>query len=132
MTVAYVLSGGGSLGAVQVGMVQAMTERGIRPDLLIGTSVGALNAAYMAGHGVEPDALDSLKKLWIGLHSHDVFPFDPARLAEAALGRAPSIFSNIGLRKLIEHHLPFDRLEDAKIPLYVARTDVVDRTATDP
>ena len=46
--VAFVLSGGGSLGAVQVGMLQALTESGIRPDLLIGTSVGAVNAAWMA------------------------------------------------------------------------------------
>ncbi|MGB3410688.1 MAG: patatin-like phospholipase family protein [Microthrixaceae bacterium] len=128
---AYVLSGGGSLGAVQVGMLQAMTEMGIRPDLLIGTSVGALNAAYIAGHGVEPDALDNLKRLWTGLHRHDVFPFDPARLAEAALGRAPSIFTNSGLRKLIEHHLPFDRLEDAKIPLHVVTTDVASGSEVD-
>ena len=51
MTTAFVLSGGGSLGAVQVGMLQALTARGVEPDLLIGTSAGALNAAYVAGHG---------------------------------------------------------------------------------
>lgn len=46
---AFVLSGGGSLGALQVGMLQALTEAGIRPDLMMGTSVGAVNAAWMAG-----------------------------------------------------------------------------------
>ena len=45
------LSGGGSLGAVQVGMLQALSERGISPDLLIGTSAGAVNAAFIAGRG---------------------------------------------------------------------------------
>ena len=45
MTTAFVLSGDGSLGAVQVGMLQALAERGVQPDLLIGTSAGALNAA---------------------------------------------------------------------------------------
>jgi NTE family protein len=51
MTTAFVLSGGGSLGAVQVGMLQALAERDVRPDLLVGTSAGALNASYLAGHG---------------------------------------------------------------------------------
>jgi NTE family protein len=48
MTTAFVLSGGVSLGAVQVGMLQALAERGITPDLLVGTSVGAINAAFVA------------------------------------------------------------------------------------
>jgi NTE family protein len=49
MTTAFVLSGGGSLGSVQVGMLLALADRGITPDLVIGTSVGALNAAWIAG-----------------------------------------------------------------------------------
>ena len=48
MSTAFVLSGGGSLGAVQVGMLQALSERGVRPDLLVGTSAGALNAVIAA------------------------------------------------------------------------------------
>ena len=48
MTTAFVLSGGGSLGSVQVGMVQALAERDVHPDLLIGTSAGAMNAAVLA------------------------------------------------------------------------------------
>lgn len=49
MTTAFVLSGGGSLGAVQVGMLLALAERDITPDLVVGTSVGAINAAWVAG-----------------------------------------------------------------------------------
>ena len=62
MATAFVLSGGGSLGAVQVGMLQALADRGIEPDLLVGTSVGALNAACVAGHGTSPAALDELQE----------------------------------------------------------------------
>jgi NTE family protein len=78
MVTAYVLSGGGSLGAVQVGMLQALAARGVEPDLLIGTSAGALNAAYIAGHGTGPAALDDLKggtrlshpERFLSLHGH--------------------------------------------------------------
>src|SRR5215218_8810580 len=60
MTTAFVMSGGGSLAAVQVGMLQALAARGVEPDLLIGTSAGALNAGYVAGHGASAGALDDL------------------------------------------------------------------------
>src|ERR671910_463212 len=61
MTTAFVLSGGGSLGAVQVGMLRALAERRVAPDLLVGTSAGALNAAFVAAHGTSPAALDLLR-----------------------------------------------------------------------
>jgi len=51
MTTAFVISGGGSLGAARVGVLEALAERGQTPDLLVSTSVGAINAAHMAGHG---------------------------------------------------------------------------------
>lgn len=51
MTTAFVLTGGGNMGAVQVGMLAAPRERRVVPDLLVGTSVGALNAAYLGGRG---------------------------------------------------------------------------------
>ena len=86
MVTAFVLSGGGSLGAVQVGMLQALAARGIEPDVLIGTSAGALNAAYVAGHGAAPAALDGLETIWSRLRRRDVFPIQPARLCAAAVG----------------------------------------------
>jgi NTE family protein len=75
----FVLSGGGSLGAVQVGMLQALAERDVCPDLLIGTSAGAINAAYVAGHGAGRQALEDLAAIWRGLRRRYVFPFDPLR-----------------------------------------------------
>ena len=67
MTTAFVLSGGGSLGAVQVGMLLALSECGVRPDLLIGTSAGAVNAGFIAGRGADTDAVHDLAAIWQGL-----------------------------------------------------------------
>src|SRR6185436_17132362 len=86
MTTAFVLSGGGSLGSVQVGMLQALAERAVHPDLLIGTSAGAMNAAYVAGHGTGQAALDDLATIWKRLRRQDVFPFDPLRHLLAVAG----------------------------------------------
>lgn len=124
VTTAFVLSGGGSLGSVQVGMLQALAAHGVEPDLLIGTSVGALNAAYLAGHGLGEESLDELARTWLGLRSHDVFPIAPFRLGLAAVGRVESLCSNGPLRRLIRTHLTFDLLEDAPVPLHVVTTEL--------
>ncbi|MGH9084262.1 MAG: patatin-like phospholipase family protein [Acidimicrobiales bacterium] len=124
MTTAFVLSGGGSLGAVQVGMLQALAARGVAPDLLVGTSAGALNAGYVAGHGLTSSSLDDLAAIWTGLRRRDVFPLHAGRLAAAAVGRAPSLCANEPLRRLIERNVGLDRIEDATIPLHVVATDV--------
>jgi NTE family protein len=124
MVTAFVLSGGGSLGAVQVGMLQALAIRGVEPDLLIGTSAGALNAGYVAGRGTSTAVLDDLAAIWSGLRRRDVFPLQPARLGAAAVGRAPSLCPNGSLRRLVAEHIAFDRLEHAAIPLHVVTTDV--------
>jgi NTE family protein len=80
MTTAFVLSGGGSLGAVQVGMLQALSERGITPDLLVGTSAGALNAVFVAAHGAGSHALEELADIWTTLRRDDVFPLRAPRM----------------------------------------------------
>ena len=123
MTTAFVMSGGGSLAAVQVGMLQALATRGVEPDLLIGTSAGALNAGYVAGHGTSSAALGELAAIWAGLRRRDVFPLQPARLGAAALGRAASLCPSGPLRQLISRHIGFDRLETATIPLHIVTTD---------
>ena len=74
MTRAFVLSGGGNLGAVQVGMLDALRERGIVPDLLVGASVGALNAAYIAGRGMNADAIEDLTTVWLRVRRRDLHP----------------------------------------------------------
>ena len=116
MTTAFVLSGGGSLGAVQVGMLQALADRGIRPDLLIGTSAGAVNAAFVAGPGVWPDGLGELAQVWTELRRKDVFPIQPAHELLALSGFRSSLCSDRGIRRLVDAHLSYRRLEDAAIP----------------
>jgi NTE family protein len=128
MVTAFVLSGGGSLGAVQVGMLQALHRQGAAPDMLVGTSAGALNAAYIASHGMSRESLDDLASCWQSSRRRDLFPFDPLRHALAVIGGRPSLFSDRGVGRTLEKHLAIDRLEDAGIPLYVIATDLLSGT----
>lgn len=118
---AFVLAGGGSLGAVQAGMLLALTEAGVRPDFILGSSVGALNAAFFSG---APDAAGAarLAEVWCGLRRADVFPFSLSRLM-GILRRSDSIVDPAALRRLIERHLPFTLIEQARLPLHVMATD---------
>lgn len=124
MTAAFVLSGGSSLGAVQVGMLQALSRAGVRPDLLVGTSVGALNAAWVAGDAT-PEGVDGLARAWCDLHRADVFPFQPLRGFLGFTGRRSSLLDDAGMRRLLHEHLRFDALEQAPIPLHVVAVDVL-------
>lgn len=128
MTTAFVLSGGGSLGAVQVGVLQALHDRGIQPDLLVGASAGALNAAFVADRGFTAEALAELAGVWAGLRRSDVFPFAPRHHLLALLGARSSLCLPTGLQHLIGTHLRIDRLEDAAIPMHVVATDVLSGT----
>lgn len=128
MTTAFVLSGGGSLGAVQVGMLQALADHDVAPDLLVGASAGALNAAFVAGRGFDHDTLDALADIWRGLRRQDVFPFAPRRQLLALAGARPSLCAPDGLRRLIATNLGYERLEDAEIPVHVVATDVLSGT----
>jgi NTE family protein len=123
MAVAFVLSGGASLGAVEVGMLAALRERDIRPDVIVGTSVGALNGAWLAGHPDNP--IDDLAQVWNGLHRNDVFPTDARRGILALTGRRRSLFDSDPLRALIDRHVTFEKLEDAPTPLHVVAVEVL-------
>jgi NTE family protein len=125
MVTAFVLSGGGSLGAVQVGMLLALAERDIMPDLVVGTSAGAVNAAFVARYGSDPSALRQLSYLWGGLRRGDVFPLEPLGHLRAVRGSRPALFSDRALRQLLQLHLGEARLEDAHIPLCVVATDLL-------
>jgi NTE family protein len=125
MPTAFVLSGGGSLAAVQIGMLQALDERGIHPDLLVGTSAGAINAAYVAGRGAGPDALADLAAIWLGLRRRVLFPLRPARGLLAVFGARESLCSPAPLARLLDDRLTFRRLQDAQIPVHVVATDAL-------
>jgi len=124
MSVAYVLSGGGSLGAVQVGMLLALVERGIKPELLIGSSVGALNAAWVAARP-DLEGVRQLAQVWRGIRRQDVFPFSLHTRLLGLAGARDYLISSANLRNLIEDHLSFGRLEDAPTPLIIIATEVL-------
>jgi NTE family protein len=125
MRTAFVLSGGGSLGAVQVGMLQALSARGIEPDLLIGTSVGAVNAAWVGGHGTSPASLAELAALWTTLRRHDVFRISARRGLRAVTGRVPSLFSTRGFEELVSCHVGIRDLAESAVPLHLLATDLL-------
>lgn len=121
--VAFVLSGGSTRGAVQVGMLRALTEWSVVPDFVIGTSVGALNAAVFSA---APDVggLSRLAELWESAPRAQIFPFSPLSLLKRAAMRNGYLLPNDGLRTWIDSQTEFELLEDFPIPLHVVTTDV--------
>jgi NTE family protein len=125
MTRAFVLSGGGSLGAVQVGMLQALGARGIQADLLVGTSAGAVNALWVACHGMSGSSLARLAQVWTGLRRSDVFPLSAVTALPALLGRSHALSSSDHLGELVRMHAGIDELEEAATPVHLVATDLL-------
>ncbi len=121
---AFVLAGGGSFGAVQVGMLRELVKNGIVPDFVVGSSVGAINGAYFAG-APTPEGVAQLEAIWGALHRRDVFPFTWRSLA-GLLARRDHLVDPRGLRALLERRLSYRNLEDAVISVHVVATDVLD------
>jgi NTE family protein len=117
----FVLSGGAARGAVQVGMMEVLLERGIVPDALVGTSVGALNAAFM---GCDPslERIRELRRRWLALTTRDIFPGGTLTRVGHLLRQRPYLFSNTALRQLIERWSPTRNLEDLPTPVRVVTT----------
>lgn len=125
MPVAFVLSGGASLGASQAGMLEALYERGLRPDLLVGTSAGAINAAFIASRRPTVKTAYELQRLWQRLRRSHVFPASPIVAGLGFLGFRDHSVRAESLRRLIARHLEIERLEDAAVALHVVTTDVL-------
>ena len=120
---AFVFAGGGSFGAIQVGMLHSLAAHGISADMVVGSSVGALNGAFYAG---DP-TLDGVKRLgtiWRGLTRHDVFPVT-WRTMLGFLWRRDFLIPHDGIRKLIDDHIPFRNLQDATMPVHIVATDII-------
>ncbi len=98
MTTAFVLAGGGSLGAVQVGMAGALLRAGIRPDRVYGSSMGAINAAALAAQPTIA-GVDRLAAGWRQLSRREVYPADARQLLETALRSLPLL--PLGLLKAV-------------------------------
>lgn len=123
-SVAFVFSGGGPLGALQVGALRALYEHGVRPDITVGTSVGALNATFLA---FDPtfEGIDSLTKLWLGMTDQDLFPGGRFKATWARLlTKGNRVFDNSGIKTLITKRLGEAHIEDAQLPLGIVATDL--------
>ncbi|MFQ5856537.1 MAG: patatin-like phospholipase family protein [Anaerolineae bacterium] len=103
--IAFVLSGGGNRGALQVGAVQALLSRGIVPDILVGTSVGALNAAYLA-HNPSLATAQKLERLWGEVTNDDIYPGGPIAILWRLLRVRTSLFPNDSLYQFLCRHMP--------------------------
>jgi NTE family protein len=124
----FVLSGGAARGAVQVGMMEVLLDHGIVPDALVGTSVGALNAAFM---GFRPDRarVQELKARWLGLGTQDIFPGGTLTRVGHLLRQRPYLFSSAALSRLIAQWAPVERLEDLATPVRVVTTPLAGDSA---
>ena len=121
---ALVFSGGGSLGAVQVGMLQALSQAGLAVDMVVGASVGALNGAFFAANPTAEGA-ERLAALWRELRRSDVFPLTLlAGLKALLLGRDHLVEAH-ALQAIIRRALGLQRIEQARIPLHIVTTDVL-------
>ncbi len=122
--VAWVLSGGGNHGAVQVGMLRALVERDLKPDLVLGASIGAVNGAAFA-QDPTISGVARLEELWRGLDRADVLPsgWFPNALSLARRGEA--IHSNDRLRGIVAGMLRVDTFEELAVPFQCVATDVL-------
>jgi NTE family protein len=120
---AFVLSGGGNHGCAQVGMLRALLERGVLPDVVIGTSAGALNGSGVAANpslrGVE-----HLATVWSALRTEHIFPGGRFGRAWSLLSGGDHLYSNAGLAGLIDRMAPASNFAELLIPLRVIACDL--------
>lgn len=124
MTIAIALSGGANLGPMQAGAVAALMEAGVTPDLLVGSSVGALNAGFLATHPGREGARD-LEAAWMALRRRDAFRFSPGRALGGFLGLQDHLVSTVRMRAVIKRWLNIERIEEAPVPFAAVATDAL-------
>jgi NTE family protein len=118
-----VLSGGGAMGALQVGILRVLMRRGFRPGRIIGTSVGAINAAFLAFYPDEA-GVERLAEIWRGLENDRYINFSPVRIAYRIALRQPYIFSNEFLQRLITEHTVVDDFSATQVPLHITAANM--------
>ncbi len=126
---AIVFAGGGSLGAVQVGMLRALVETNVRFDMVIGASVGAINGAYFAARP-DSDGVQALAGFWRGLSKTDIFPLSWFDTCRGLIKRRGYLLQPSALNRLLGQALPIHRIEDAVLPLYIVTTNLLSGSET--
>ncbi len=123
---ALVLSGGGNLGAVQVGMLRALAEADVKPDLIVGCSVGAINGAAYAA---EPDmrAVERLDRIWGRIADGDPDLMPSSRFVHPTVQmarRGEAIHDQAQLEQLLDEELTAKTFRQLQIPFSCVATDV--------
>src|ERR1700712_5092246 len=121
---AFVLPGGGALGAYQVGVLRALAEHEITADLFVGVSAGALNAAYL-GWSSGLDGIAALEQIWRSVRRRDLLRVHPGRVALAFTGRRASFLDRRHGAAWVGRTPGDRRMEDAPTGLALVATDVV-------
>jgi NTE family protein len=122
---AFVLGGGGAKGALQAGALRALLEAGLQPDLLVGTSIGAANAAFLATHHFSYEAVTELEGVWRELATSDPLPDNYLWLTIRALFNRPGLDVQDRIRELFLKHglspdVRFGDLEGPRLILVAA------------
>ena len=99
MTTAFVLSGGGNRGPLQVGALAALLERGIVPDMMVGTSAGSLNSGFMAAKGPELATIPLLMDAWRSATGEVVYPGNVFTIAGRLIDGQDGLFPTEGMRQ---------------------------------
>ena len=106
-------------------MLRTLYERGVAPDLIVGTSVGALNSAFIASRPPSAATAHELADVWRGVSRGNVFPLNPLTGFFGFFGARDHLISDRGLRKLVAENLELAALEESPIPLHVITTDLL-------
>ena len=119
---AFAISGGGARGAAQVGMLRALIERGIKPDLIVGVSIGAWNGAWIA-YRPQLDWVRQLEQVWrqVSRRTLDMVWW---RAARNMVRRRPSLYEGAGLSRFVARHLQVNDFEDLAVPLHTVAIDL--------
>jgi NTE family protein len=112
---AFVLGGGGMLGAAEVGMARALLEAGVRPDLVCGTSVGAINGAAIAADPT-PEGAQRLMEMWEALGRNDMLGGSVVGRLASLVSRRTALHGNGALRQMLRDRLPAQTFEDLAVP----------------
>ena len=126
--IAFVLSGAGNRGPLEVGALKALQEAGLQPDLITATSAGAINAVYVAAHGFDqPTLATGMQELWSQATTDVIYPGNLLKVAWRFVSKSNSLYSSDGVRGLIRSALPAGvaTFADLKIPLYTTSTDLL-------
>jgi NTE family protein len=111
---AFVLGGGGVLGSAQVGMLQALLEKKVSPDLIVASSVGALNGLVVAANP-SCESVSTLRRLWEGLQARDVFSSTVIGQVTNLVRHGTHLHSNLSLRRLLSQTVGERRIEDMPV-----------------